>query len=114
MNGLKQLSLAELADIDDGRIGLAFDQALKRVSMDCDDRPGDNRPRKVVLEMTVEPVCGEDGVCESVTSQIQIKESLPTRRSKKYDLGLRKNGIFVFQPMSLDNHAQTTFEMGDE
>lgn len=105
-NGLLQLSLREIAEIDDGRINEAFTQAIRRIANDCDDRPGDDRPRKVTLEITFTPVCDEKGYVDSVKSQFQIKETIPTRKSKVMDFGLRKGGIFVFQPLSPGDHRQ--------
>lgn len=111
VQGLKQLSLAELARIDDGRIEAAFNQAVRRAAADCDDRPGDDRPRKIMLEIAFVPVVTEEGICDSVKSQMQIKETIPTRKSRTYDFGLRKGGLFVYQPMALDNHRQSTIPM---
>lgn len=106
VQGLKQFSIEELAKVDDGRIAEAFNQALRRVAMDVDDRPGDDRPRKLNLEIAIVPVCDESGLCDSVKLQMQIKESLPTRKSRVYDMGLRKGGLMVYQPMSPENHHQ--------
>lgn len=114
VQGMQQLSLQQLADLDDGRIATAFDQAVKRAAQDCDDRPGDDRPRKVILEIAFAPVLSADGICDSVKSQIQIKDAMPTRKSRVYDFGLRKGGLFVYQPMALDNHRQGTFPMEDD
>lgn len=114
VEGLRQLTLAQVAEIDDGRIAAAFAQALKRVAQDCDDRPGDDRPRKIVLEMAFMPVLSEDGICDSVKSQCQIKDTIPTRKSRVYDFGLRKGGLFSYQPMALDNHRQATMFNEDE
>lgn len=108
VQGLQQLSLSQIAEIDDGRIAEAFAQAVKRAAQDCDDRPGDDRPRKITLEIAFSPVLAENGLCDSVKSQIQIKDTIPTRKSRVYDFGLRKGGLFVYQPMALDNHRQNT------
>lgn len=114
VQGLKQLSLAEIAKIDEGRIAAAFDQALKRAAQDCDDRPGDDRPRKIMIEIAIAPVTDQSGICDSVKSQIQIKDTIPTRKSRVYDFGLRKGGLFTYQPMALDNHRQSTLDMGED
>jgi hypothetical protein len=114
VHGLKQLSLHEIADLDGGRIGEAMNQALKRIASDMDDRPGDDRPRKITLEIAAIPVVAEGGDAEGCKIQIQVKESLPTRKSKVYDMGLRRGGMVVFQPMALDNHMQTPLEFGEE
>lgn len=110
----QQLSLEAIAELDDGRISEAIAQAIKRAAQDCDDRPGDDRPRKIIMEIAFSPVLSQDGMCDSVKSQIQIKETVPTRKSKVMDFGLRKGGMFVFQPLSLDDHRQSTFPIDDD
>lgn len=114
MSSLKQFSLLELAAMDDGRIAVAFDQAIRRAAVDCDDRPGDDRARKVLLEIEFTPTCDESGLCESVQSQIQIKDTLPSRKSRKFDLGIRKGGMFVFSPASLANHRQGSLPLDED
>lgn len=113
-NQLRKFSFRELAELDGNRVELAADQAIERCARDCMDRPGDNRPRKVILEMQMIPVLDDDGDCESVKAQVQIKEAVPTRRSKVYSFGARQNGILTYHPDSLENHAQTTLEFPEE
>lgn len=103
---LTKFDLKSLAEMDDGRIAVAFEQAMRRAAIDCEDRPADDRPRKLCLELEFKPVLDPAGYCESVVCQAQIKDTLPSRKSRKYDLGLRKGGMFVYQPMALDNHSQ--------
>lgn len=105
---LQKLSLAALGEIDDGRLATAFDQAIKRAADDCNDRPGEKRKRCVVLQIEFEPVLDQDGVCDSVKSAVQIKDTIPTRKSRSYDFGLRKGGFLVFNENSLDSHRQST------
>ena len=117
MRELKKISLEEIAEIDEGRIGVAFAQALSRLAADLNDRPGDDRPRKLNLQVEMTPTCDETGVCDSVQMQVQIKDSIPTRRSRKYDLGLRSTrdgGQLVYSPGSYDNHRQGTMDFDDE
>lgn len=104
--GMEELTLESIATMDGGRIGEAVRQALKRVAQDMDDRPGDDRPRKITLEIATMPILGDDGFIEGAKLQMQVKETLPTRKTKVYDMGVRKGGMMVFQPMALDNHMQ--------
>jgi len=57
--GMEELTLSAIAEMDGGRIGEAMKQALKRIAQDMDDRPGDDRPRKINLEIATIPVIGE-------------------------------------------------------
>lgn len=113
--GLVQVSFEELAKIDDGRLALALDQALRRVALDMDDRPGLKKPRTVTLQLTFIPVFDANtSTCDGVKMTAKIKDSIPVRESKAYDFGLRKGNLMTYQPMALDNHAQETFFSPDD
>lgn len=106
---LKELTLADLARFDGERIGVAMEQAMRRVADDIYDRPGEDRPRKVVLEMALVPVCDDGGNCEDVKFQIQVKDTIPTRKSKVYSLGIRRrNGEtkLMYSDAAPDDHRQ--------
>lgn len=110
MGTLKQFAFAEMATMDGGRIGIAVDQAIKRAAEDCWDLPGEKSARKVTIQIEIKPEVDQDGLCDAVSTVVQIKQSLPTRKTKPYDFGLRKNGVLTYQPDALDNHDQETFE----
>jgi hypothetical protein len=107
---LKQFSFSDLATMDGGRIGIAVDQAVKRAAEDCWDLPGEKAARKITIQIEIKPELDQDGMCDSVSTVVQIKQSLPTRKTRPYDFGLRKNGVLTYQPDALDNHEQDTFE----
>lgn len=111
---VQEFKLGALVDIDGGRINEALNQAIKRAAMDCEDRPADDRARKVNLQIELTPMMDDHGMCDSVKMAMQIKETIPTRKSRVYDLGLRRGGMLVYQPDALDNHAQDTFEFGED
>lgn len=110
MRELKELTLATLAEIDGGRLAIAFKQALQRCAMDCDDRPGEKKTRSVTIQVAVEPVLDQDGLCEDCDVQVTIADSVPKRKSKAYNCTLRKGGKLLFHPDSLDDHEQETFD----
>ena len=84
MRDLKQLTLATLAEIDGGRLAIAFEQALRRCAIDCDDRPGEKKARTVSMQISVEPRLDENG------------------------------GALLFHPESLDDHEQHVLDFEDE
>lgn len=110
MRELKELTLATLAEIDGGRLAIAFKQALQRCASDCDDRPGEKKPRTVALQVTVEPRQDQDGMCEDCNVRVTIADNVPKRKSKPYNCSLRKGGHLLFHPESLDDHEQETFD----
>jgi len=113
-HGLTELTLSTIAEMDGGRIGEAIKQSLHAIAQDMDDRPGDIRPRKITLDISAIPVIGEDGFIEGAKLQMQVNTKTPTRKSKVYDVGVRKGGMIVFQDMALDNHMQDPLPFEDK
>lgn len=56
MARIVSLSLAQLADFDDGLLQAAFDAELKKVTDDLNDRPNDDRPRTISIQFTLKPI----------------------------------------------------------
>ncbi len=113
--GLVQVSFEELGKIDDGRLAIAMEQALRRVAADIDDRPGLKKPRTVVLKLAFVPVFDlNTSTCDGVKMTFKVNESVPVRESKMYDLGLRKGNLLTYQPLALDNHSQETMFSRDD
>ena len=110
MRNLQKFDLANLATIDGGRIAIAFEQALKRVATDCDDRPGEKKPRTINLALSVTPKLDADGMAEECDVQITVADNVPKRKSKVYNMSMRKGGHLMFHPESLDNQAQETMD----
>lgn len=113
---LQPLTLKTLPELGDGIVATAWELAVKRAAADCMDRPGDERPRKVILECVLLPVVGESAECESTSVQFQVKDTVPTRRSKVYDFQVRRGGLLLFNDLSPDNAHQRTIDQteGDE
>lgn len=110
---VRQLNLKALEDFDGGKAAMSFNGHLARIAADCMDRPGDTKARKVTLTFTVVPVISPDGTCDDVKAKFHIKSSVPDHCSKEYSLGMRRNGVLVFNEDSLDNIDQTTL-LGDD
>jgi len=105
------LDLASLMEqLDGGRVAEAFDAELRRVVMDCEDRPADDKERKVVLTFQIKPVVDDSGHLDEVKGRFQVTSTVPRRRSKIYSFGARKNGVLVFNDLSDDNINQGTIE----
>lgn len=103
----KTLTLANLADIDNGRIQLAFDAAIRRVIQDLADRPSVNKDRKIELIVKIGPDCdAEQGMLIGGNIQFEVKDSVPKRQTTIYPMKLGGNGL-LFEPQSPDNPDQT-------
>lgn len=66
MSVIREVSLDTLKELDGGKAWHAFQRHVRRAAMDCMDRPGDAKPRKVVLELELTPVTEDDGDCNEV------------------------------------------------
>lgn len=113
MGTLEKFSLASLSTIDGERIAIAFEQALKRVVQDCDDRPGEKKERTVTLTLAVKPRLDVDGLCEDCDIQVAVTDSVPKRKSKVYNMSLRKGGHLLYNNESLDNVEQDTMDFDE-
>lgn len=111
---IHQLKLESLKDLDAGKAVIAFERHLTRAANDCADRPGDRKPRKVILEINLTPVLDEDLDCTEVKAQIQVTSKVPVHRTKVYSLGMRRNGILVFNEDSPEAIDQTTLLPDDD
>jgi len=105
-----ELTLSQLDSLDDGRIVVAWQQALKRAVADCEDRPAVGEARKIVLQTEIVPRLDEDGRLSTVGVQFQIKDSAPVRKTKKYDMQPRRGKQLVFNDLSDDNVQQRTLD----
>lgn len=105
---LQQLKLETLDQLDDGRVAIAFAQNLKSIIQDCMDRPGDKRPRKVTLVLSAVPQVANDGSCEGISTEFEIKQTRPNQRSKAYSLAANKAGHLIFSSTNAEDVRQTT------
>lgn len=107
---IHEFSLKSLPSLDGGRVVEAFNQAVKRAVADCQDRPGEMKARTVTLQLDIVPVVDEDGMLGTVRGAFQIKESIPTRKSRVYDFQPRRGGMLVFNDLSDDASQQRTLD----
>ena len=110
---LHEFKLETLTKLDDGRVVEAWNQALRRAILDCEDRPGVTEARKVILQLELAPTIDEDGNVDTVRGQFQVKDSAPVRKTKKYDFSPRLQGkskVLIFNDLSDDNVKQHTID----
>lgn len=89
----EELKLSTLGDLDD-RIEILFQRHLQNIANDCLNRPAEKTKRKVVVELSFEPVADPDsGDCDSVRITIEARSKVPTFRTKSYPLGVTKAGF---------------------
>ncbi len=106
-----QLTVASIEQIDEGRLGKAFLMHLKRLIQDCNDRPKEKKKRKLVMEIDMVPVLGDDGVVETIGAEFEFtfRSKTPDHKSKTYSLRTNKQGQAAFSSESPENADQLTF-----
>ena len=109
-----QLTLANLAYLDDGKGAEAFDLCLRRAVHDCRDRPNDDKPRIVTLPIELVPVVESDLSCTEVTAKIKAAAKVPEYKTKSYSLGIRGKDMLVFSEFSPGDVNQASLDVGDE
>lgn len=107
---LVNLKLETLKDLDFGRPAVAFELATQDAVRDCNDRPGDKRPRKVTMEFVIIHCIGDEGQCDGVTGEFKIKTTIPHRQTKPYSFGINRKGQLFFSEESPNNVDQSTFD----
>lgn len=105
---IEKFTLASLAQIDQGRIREAFEQAMRRCEFDCRDRPAIEDARKVTLTVELKPRSAS-GDLESVDVKFAIKDAIPTRRSDVYNMRAVRGGL-VYNEMSSEDVRQMTID----
>jgi hypothetical protein len=110
---LKTFSLQELESLDGGKAVRALDAHIKRAALDCYDRPGDKKARKVTLEIELVPAMDAEGNCDEVHAKIRAASTVPKHVTKPYSLGLRPSGQLVFSEDAPDNYRQATIMDGE-
>lgn len=106
--GFRALTLENLEHLDFGKVDVAFQQHIKRVALDCLDRPVDDKARIVTMKVSVKPVPETDGTCDHVALQIKLSSSVPDHKTKVYDLLVKRSGQLLFSEDSPENAAQST------
>lgn len=104
-----KMTLDTIKDLGSGAIAAEWAKALQRCGMDCQERPGEKGPRRVVMVAEVKPV-EQDGVCEALSCTIQVSDSVPKRQSRVYELGISNRGDVIVNPDSPDDVSQGTLD----
>lgn len=100
----KPLLLDTLGDLDDGTIRMLVDTALHEALADCDNRPGLDKVRKVVIQIEFKPVLSERGGMKGVENVVQVKTNLPARAGRQEYLPttVRGDAVTAFLPDSYE------------
>jgi hypothetical protein len=109
---LEKFDLASLTELDGARIRTAFDQAVARLTEDCKDRPNVKARRSVTLMVSLVPVPNDEGDLGSVDVDFQLKESMPKRESRTYNMLPTRSGLLVNEASPDEVKQMTLDEVG--
>lgn len=102
--------LSALAAMDGGRIDEAFKLHMRRAILDCDDRPFEEKARKLTLQIEVKPIARQDGAATDVEIVVQAKSSVPNHVSQAVSARVLHGGDAWFNDLSQGNPDQLTID----
>lgn len=106
----KILDLETLCEMDNGRIRAAFNHELEAVVNDCYNRPGDSTARKIALVIEIKPKDFNSGLCETVTTSMAVKSSIPARKKTGMVMKITDERHVIFNDESFDDPNQRTLD----
>lgn len=107
----QDFGFTSLGELDNGKVGIAFNALVKEVSKDIADRPHDKTTRKitVVLELRPDPD-KESGAGDRANMEISLHANVPKRRTRQFAVGIKPSGSMFFNPDSPDDPHQGTLD----
>lgn len=109
-NKLEEFGLDLLGKMDGGRLRITLEDAIRLMHEDCRDRPGLKKPRKIVLQISMDPI--QDGnELESVNVDFSVKATPPGRTSRIYNMRSDKKRGLLFNDASPDAARQGTMDV---
>lgn len=107
---LQPVKCSTIHELDDGRVGVAVDRAIRAAAMDCVDRPGLSAARTVTLKLEITPEGTAEGVCTSCSVESVISSTLPAKRSSAMNARVAGNGQLQWNNLSPDDAGQSTLD----
>lgn len=119
---LVELNLETIKELQQGAVFQQVQKLIASAVADCESRVGEKRPRKVVIQLEIEPVTRLEEiddehtrrVLDGVKLRLQMDLKCPTRKTIEFDCGVGDNHALLFNPENPHNHRQAglplTFE----
>lgn len=93
-----------------GAVNAQFVRQMKRAIDDCDDRPGDDKTRKVILTVEMKPIPQGHGHAPHVEMVARVKSSVPDHVSRPVEAKVLHGGDAAFNDLSESNVDQQTID----
>lgn len=92
----ERLALGNLPLLENGLIEQAFNVELRRLVLDCEERPLDDKPRVLVLTVNLSPKPEQSArgiICDEVNVECSVTGKVPVQRTKVYVMKPKHAGI---------------------
>jgi hypothetical protein len=113
-NKLKEFRFQSVADIGDGMVMVAVDQAIREAFLDCADRPSLAKPRKICIEIIMVPETDPDDGDALVATLVTLRTKRATLPPKDCVVRMRPSnkdgGGLEFRAGSEKNPNQKLLE----
>lgn len=111
---LVELNLATIEQLQDGAIFQQVQKLIAQAVTDCENRISEKRPRKIVLQLEIEPMTRSEEIDEThsrrvldgVKLRLQMDIKCPTRKTIEFDCGVGDGHVLLFNPDNPHNHRQ--------
>jgi len=106
----RMLSLAELKNLDLGKVEAAFRVELGKIVADLCDRPEDPTKRTLSLKLSLWPEDVVAGATETVSVVFTLESRIPKRTTRVHNMRVSGDKCLVFNSESPDNPDQRTLD----
>lgn len=106
----KTLTAQDIADLDDGRVGVAIAHALKQIAHDLADRPHEKGARKLRIDLQFKPVLSSEGALDSADVRVAIVPTFPKKQTRSLSMGVHHSGALIHNAASSNDIHQSTID----
>lgn len=108
----KMFKTESLSELDNGIMSRTLDKELANIAKHCDQRPTEDKPRKVQLTLSMVPVADPENPqsCEYVLVTWDIKTTVPGATGLSTRMIPKHDGKLEFNPDSADAPDQRTLD----
>lgn len=87
----QKLDLESLHQLEGGVVSHAFDLELGRIVADIKDRPGEKRPRSLMIKLDIAPMADERGIAVHSAVAFEVKSTLPSKKTTDFRMAINTN-----------------------
>ncbi len=108
----EQLKFDNLDKLFKGQLPILWNAEMRRVMLDCKDRPNDTHARICKIEFRCVPKENTDG--DEVNIEVQVISTVPKQVTCTHTVTLKANGTAFFHPDLVDEPDGSTLYDDDQ